>query len=169
MEYRIFGCKTNKYFTEKWLAAPGFSEKPGIFVASCVVTAEAKRKWVRFVKRAAAELPPEGKIYVSGCGSIVGGRVSDEFFDAYPELSDIREKIELLPEEPENPDSGALPRSVVRSDGAVSAELRASEREPFSRKTSLKIPRTPIFSRQYLVIQTGCDNRCTFCLTVAAR
>ena len=65
MEYRIFGCKTNKYFTDKWLSSPDFSSKPGIFVASCVVTENAKKKWRRFVKKAAAELPENGKIYLS--------------------------------------------------------------------------------------------------------
>lgn len=142
MDYRVFGCKTNKYFTEKWLAVPGFSDKPGIFVASCVVTAEAKRKWLKFVRRAVSELPSGGKIYLSGCGSIKGGEVSSQFYDDYPELVPYRDSIELLPEAP----SQTSDAPAVRTEG--------------KRLT---------YARQYLVIQTGCDNLCTFCLTVTAR
>ncbi len=156
MEYRIFGCKTNKYFTDKWMAAPGFASKPGIFVASCVVTENAKRKWKRFVKKAVLELPEGGKVYISGCGSISEGKVSDRFYDEYPDLSPFREKIELLGEDPDDvpgfpqKKSGNTPSDRLRSLGAA-------------------LSKSNLFTRKYSVIQTGCDNRCTFCLTVAAR
>lgn len=42
---------------EKWFSDPDFVAKPGIFVASCIVTDEAKKKWVRFVRKAAKDLP----------------------------------------------------------------------------------------------------------------
>lgn len=156
MEYRIFGCKTNKYFTDKWMASPGFASKPGIFVASCVVTENAKRKWKRFVKKAAGELEEGGKVYLSGCGSISEGKVSDRFYEEYPDLFPFRDKIELLGEDPG--DSAAFsPKSPVTTP---------AERV---RSLSMALSKSNLFTRKYSVVQTGCDNRCTFCLTVAAR
>lgn len=158
MEYRIFGCKTNKYFTDKWLSDPDFASKPGIFVASCVVTENAKRKWKRFVKKAAGELADGGKIYLSGCGSLSDGKVSGQFYEEYPELRAFRERIELLPE-----DSDDVPEYARRGDRR---KLTPAER---IRTLSSSLAKSNLFTRKYSVIQTGCDNLCTFCLTVAAR
>lgn len=193
MEYRIFGCKTNKYFTDKWLSRPDFSSKSGIFVASCVVTENAKRKWKRFVKKAAADLPEGGKIYLSGCGSLTEGKVSDRFYEEYPDLAPLRDKIELLAEDPddaeggfrrdhphddaeksENPDErvpslgGTLERTGMNKR-AEAVENR--KKSPSERVLSLKaaLSKSNLFTRKYSVVQTGCDNLCTFCLTVAAR
>jgi tRNA A37 methylthiotransferase MiaB len=156
MEYRIFGCKTNKYFTDKWMAAPGFASKPGIFVASCVVTENAKRKWKRFVKKAVGELEEGGKVYVSGCGSISEGKVSARFYEEYPDLFPFRDKIELLGEDP---------------DDSAPFSAKSSVTTPMERVRSLSVAlsKSNLFTRKYSVVQTGCDNRCTFCLTVAAR
>ena len=49
MEYKIFGCKVNKYYTDKWLNSEQLAGKTGIIIASCVVTDNAKRKWVKYV------------------------------------------------------------------------------------------------------------------------
>jgi tRNA A37 methylthiotransferase MiaB len=54
MQYKVFGCKVNKYYTDKWLNSEELREQNGLFIASCVVTDNAKKKWVKFVKR---ELP----------------------------------------------------------------------------------------------------------------
>ncbi|MDP3380805.1 MAG: hypothetical protein Q8S84_04725 [bacterium] len=81
MEYKIFGCKVNKYYTDEWLNSEYLKDKNGIFVASCVVTDNAKRKWLKFVKDIAKSetfttpltipLNKGGlnapKIYISGC------------------------------------------------------------------------------------------------------
>jgi MiaB/RimO family radical SAM methylthiotransferase len=171
MEYRIFGCKTNKYFTDKWLSSPDFSSKPGIFVASCVVTENAKRKWKRFVKKAAADLPEGGKIYLSGCGSLTEGKVSDRFYEEYPDLAPLRDKIELLAEDPDDVDGGFRwgHSHVGMNKHAEAVENR--KKSPSERVLSLKaaLSKSNLFTRKYSVVQTGCDNLCTFCLTVAAR
>lgn len=171
MEYRIFGCKTNKYFTDKWLASPDFSSKPGIFVASCVVTENAKRKWKKFVKKAAADLPEGGKIYLSGCGSLTEGKVSDRFYEEYPDLLPFRDRIELLAEDPD--DAGG---NFQRDHGHSGMNKRTEavenrKRSPSERLRSLSsaLSKSNLFTRKYSVVQTGCDNLCTFCLTVAAR
>ncbi|MDR2640146.1 MAG: hypothetical protein LBC61_02150 [Candidatus Peribacteria bacterium] len=36
-----------------------------MFVATCVVTDKAKKKWVKFVKEALKELKPQEKIFIS--------------------------------------------------------------------------------------------------------
>jgi hypothetical protein len=43
MQYKIFWCKVNKYYTDKWLNSEYLKDKQGIFIASCVVTDQAKR------------------------------------------------------------------------------------------------------------------------------
>ncbi len=48
MQYKIFWCKVNKYYTDEWLNSAYLKDKEGIFVASCVVTDQAKRKWIKF-------------------------------------------------------------------------------------------------------------------------
>lgn len=198
MEYRIFGCKTNKYFTDKWLASPDFSSKPGIFVASCVVTENAKRKWKRFVKKAAAELPEGGKIYLSGCGSLTEGKVTDRFYEEYPDLAPLRDKIELLAEDPDDAEGsfrrehhgetgrdsqetegGETDRKGGKADGSggktglnkrtEAVEMRKKSPSDRLRSLSAALSKANLFTRKYSVVQTGCDNLCTFCLTVAAR
>lgn len=51
MQYKIFGCKTNKYFTDQWAESSFLRDKKGVFVGSCIVTDKAKSKWIRFVKQ----------------------------------------------------------------------------------------------------------------------
>jgi len=58
MQYKIFGCKVNKYYTDEWLNSAYLKDKEGIFIASCVVTDQAKRKWIKFVKDVAKEIEP---------------------------------------------------------------------------------------------------------------
>ncbi|MDD2892087.1 MAG: radical SAM protein [Candidatus Gracilibacteria bacterium] len=154
MEYKIFGCKTNKYFTDKWAESPILSGKEGVFISSCVVTDKAKSKWVRFAKQKLKTLKKGEKIYLSGCGSLKEGDIDGDFYTIYPELIEFRDQIELLPEDPED----------------VKQEIETIT------KTSLKerlqkavITGTGLHTKKFIVIQTGCDNFCTFCLTVQAR
>lgn len=51
MQYKIFWCKVNKYYTDEWLNSAYLKDKEGIFVASCVVTDQAKENGLEFVKR----------------------------------------------------------------------------------------------------------------------
>ena len=102
MDYKVFGCKTNKYFAEKWLVHPHLSDKKGYFIASCVVTDKAKAKWVKHAKRKIPELKKDEKLYLSGCGNIRDGVVDPKFFEIYSELVDHRDQIEVLPEDPDD-------------------------------------------------------------------
>lgn len=67
---------------------------------------------------------------------------------------DFRDTIEILPEDPS--DFTLSPEDKKRM---METKLRSL------RNKSLK----QVFTRKYLVVQTGCDNFCTFCLTVQAR
>lgn len=154
MDYKVFGCKTNKYFAEKWLVHPHLSNKEGYFIASCVVTDKAKAKWVKHAKKKLPELKWQEKLYLSGCGNIRDGVVDPRFFEVYSELTPFREKIEILPEDPD--------------DFAMSSEEKKKMMMTKIRSLS-KLKGRELFTRKYMVIQTGCDNFCTFCLTVQAR
>ena len=100
MQYKVFGCKVNKYYTDRWLNSEYLRDKTGTFVASCVVTDSAKRKWLRFVKKEVQNLELPAKVYISGCGAFKDGKAQSNFFDIYPELWFAREKIEILDEAP---------------------------------------------------------------------
>lgn len=154
MQYKVFGCKTNKYFAEKWLVHTHLSDKSGYFIASCVVTDKAKSKWVKHAQRKLPELKNDEKLYLSGCGNIRNGVVDPRFFEVYSELENYRDMIEILPEDPD--------------DFLITAE----EKKEIMRtkiRSLRKIAGKELFTRKYMVIQTGCDNFCTFCLTVQAR
>jgi tRNA A37 methylthiotransferase MiaB len=49
MEVKIFGCRFNKYYAQKW--ANFLIKKDGILIASCAVTDNAKRKFIKEVKQ----------------------------------------------------------------------------------------------------------------------
>ncbi len=154
MQYKVFGCKTNKYFAEKWLVHPHLSDKKGYFIASCVVTDKAKAKWVKHAQRKLPELKDDEKIYLSGCGNIRDGVVDPRFFEVYSELENYRDMIEILPEDPDD-------------FGQTSEEKRIMMHTKI--RSLKKLVGKELFTRKYMVIQTGCDNFCTFCLTVQAR
>lgn len=153
MDYKVFGCKTNKYFAEKWLAHPHLEDKKWYFIASCVVTDRAKAKWVKHAIKKLKTLKNDEKLFLSGCGNIRDWVVDPKFFEIYHELLNFQDKIEILPEDP--------------SDFVMSEEEKKKMMQTKIR--SLRAVKKQIFTRKYLVIQTGCDNFCTFCLTVQAR
>lgn len=143
MHYKIFWCKTNKYFTEKWLNSNELADKKGIFVASCIVTDKAKSKWIKFVKDTISNFEnDEEKIYLSWCWTIKNWELDEDFYKKYPELSEFKDKIMLLKEKPEK----EISKDKIR-----------------------QIRERKIYTRKYLVIQNWCDNYCTFCLTIQAR
>ncbi|MFK7779599.1 MAG: radical SAM protein [Candidatus Gracilibacteria bacterium] len=144
MDTKIFGCKVNKYYTDKWLNSSFLEGKKGIFIASCVVTDKAKRKWLKFVKDTAKNLKndlgaagPCDKIFISGCGAFKDGKVQNDFYDLYPEIKYLEDKIVLLNEDP-----GKIKK--------------------------LKLPKN-LYTKKFVLIQGGCDSFCSFCLTVKKR
>lgn len=143
MQYKIFGCKTNKYYTEKWLNTEFMKNKTGIFVASCIVTDNAKSKWIKFIIDKINNFENlEDKIYLSGCWPIKLGKLREDFFLNYKELESYKDKIILLWEDP--------------------------TKEWFTNKIA-ELKKSNLTTRKYIIIQNGCDNYCTFCTTIQAR
>ena len=142
MPYKIFGCKVNKYFLNQRLDY--FSRiwnnlNDTLLIASCVVTDRAKNKWVREVKHAIQQWL---KVAITWCGSFSRWNLvtDSEFYSIYPELKQYSDKITLLPESP--------------------------SKNWFEYKIWWK---SSVYTKHFLIVQNGCDNHCSFCLTVAKR
>lgn len=92
---KIFGCKTNKFYAENWLQSGELAQADGIFVVSCVVTDQAKSRWIKYITKIleSNELGQGEKIYLSGCGTLQDGKLDPEFWTKYPQLNNFKNKI----------------------------------------------------------------------------
>ncbi len=147
MNYKIFGCKVNKFFANKWLVyfrkyKPEFFEWKNILIASCVVTDRAKKKWIKEVLN---WLKSGYKVFLTGCGAFQKWEVMDydKFFSIYPELKDYKLNLVLLWEDPQN-------QYDVKIDLSDLIENQ-------------------IYTKKFIVVQSWCDTWCTFCLTIYKR
>lgn len=118
------------------------------------MTDRAKAKWVKHAIKILKKLESSQVLFLSGCGNIRDGVIDPKFFEVYHELVPYRTQIELLPEDPQDytvtsEERKRMMQTKVRSLGGI-----------LGKRT---------FTRKHMVIQTGCDNFCTFCLTVQAR
>ncbi len=142
MEYSIFGCRLNKYYLNQWLDYFRHHNVAdnSYMLATCEVTDRAKQKRVKLAKKKLSEWY---HLYITGCGSLKRGKTIsiDRFYELYPELYSFSDFITLLPEQPSN------------------VEFRVQNSEW----------RKNIYTKSFIVIQTGCDNYCSFCLTVHKR
>lgn len=148
MKYKVFWCKVNKYYTDEWLNSRYLQDKSGVFIASCVVTDNAKKKWIKFVKSEIPNLKENEKIYISWCWAFKDWELQENFYLIYPDLKEFENKIEILPEKP-FPVVPLLDK--VRLDG------------------KLKLPKLNLTTKKFLLIQGWCDSFCTFCLSVIKR
>ncbi|PZM85763.1 MAG: hypothetical protein DLD55_06065 [candidate division SR1 bacterium] len=145
MQHKVYGCKVNKFYLNKRIAhleATNQVHENLFLVATCVVTDRAKMKWVKEI----IEQAKLGKqILIAGCGSITKGKATERsaFFTYYPELQPYQEQITLLAEDPLEEES----------------ELAFS----------FKMPGQKLWTKNYVIIQNGCDNHCSFCLTIFKR
>lgn len=147
MKYKVFWCKVNKYYTDEWLNSEYLWDKSGIFIASCVVTDNAKKKWIKFIKQEIPNLTWMEKLYISWCGAFTNGNENNDFFSIYPELWEYKEKIEILPEKP-------------YTEKKISV---------WTEKISQLKTKLNLTTKKFLLIQWWCDSFCTFCLTVIKR
>jgi len=147
MRYKIFGCKVNKYYTDEWLNSDYLKDKEGVFIASCVVTDKAKKKWVTFLKQELTKLKTWEKIFLTGCGALEKWETNQKFFEVYADLNPYKDQIELLSESP-----------------------RQNKKDWKSRLSTLPIKSLPsVYTKKFIVIQWGCDSFCSFCLTLQKR
>jgi tRNA A37 methylthiotransferase MiaB len=154
MQYKVFGCKVNKYYTDRWLNSDYLSDKTGTFVASCVVTDSAKRKWVRFVKKEVENISENGKIYISGCGAFKDGKAQNNFFNIYPDLAPFKDKVEVLDEAPaEDSEKQSLREDEKKEmhQDFVKSENKTKPKIDLSKLRAAQ--QTQIYTRKYLLIQ----------------
>lgn len=167
MDYKIFGCKVNKYYLNKWLNY--FSKMPplsssskqintkletkgievedinteNILIATCVVTDRAKNK---FIKETLKQISSWKHIYLTGCAAFDNGKkmTEEKFYKTYPELKTFQNKITLLWEEPERNDTRKIWTQKFKDTANI-------------------------YTKKFIVIQNWCDNYCSFCLTIHKR
>jgi len=147
MKYKIFGCKVNKYFTDKWINSDYLKDKSWIFISSCVVTDKAKKKWIRFVKTTAKSLELGEKMFISWCWAFEKWKIQKNFFEIYPEIKYLEDRIKILWETPKKP------------------EILWEKKIKITRKENIK----NIYTKKFVLIQWWCDSHCTYCLTVLKR
>ncbi len=160
MEYKVFGCKVNKYYTDKWLNSEKLKNENWIFVASCVVTDNAKRKWIKFVKDSFKEFSGEKKMFISWCWAFKDWRAQEDFFELYPELTEYKWRIMILWEDPDEIDTDI---SSKTTQTAKQKQISKSKIKNIGSKLS------GIYTKKFVLIQWWCDSFCTFCLTVIKR
>lgn len=164
MQFKIFWCKVNKYYTEEWLKSEYLKDKNGIFVASCVVTDNAKRKWLKFVKDEIKNLEDSEFIFISWCWAFKKWEAQSDFFEIYPELKEFEGKIIILWEKPEE--------LKLEIDNQTKKEEKKENigNENFHSLSKNKLKSLPqIYTKKFLLIQGWCNSFCTFCLTVQKR
>lgn len=140
MQYKIFGCKVNKFYINKrlwYFDQNNLSKDQNYLIATCVVTDRAKNKRLKDVIK---NLEAWKKIYMTWCWVFDKWKLidSEKFYAIYPELKKFQNQIFLIWEDP------------------------WKEFKSESNKTSL-------YTKKFILIQNGCDNFCTFCLTIMKR
>ncbi len=97
MEIKIFWCRFNKYYAQKW--ASFLNNQDWILIASCAVTDNAKKKFIKEVKQ---QIKKWKKVYLTWCWAFYKDWEikPDWFYLAYPSLYDYKNNIVLLPENP---------------------------------------------------------------------
>ena len=112
-------------------------------IATCVVTDRAKDK---FLKETQIQLAEWKHVYLTWCAVFDEWKKMDEekFYSIYPQLAEFRKNITLLSEEPERDDTREI-------------------------KTHQFKENANIYTKNFIVIQNGCDSHCSFCLTVQKR
>ena len=157
MQFKIFWCKVNKYYTDEWLKSEYLKDKNGIFVASCVVTDKAKRKWIKFVKDEVKKLEWDDKRFISWCWAFKKWEAQDDFFDIYPELKEFEWKIVILWEKPEE----------LKLE--IDSKTKKEEKKKVDFSKLKNFTQKQIYTKKFLLIQWWCNSFCTFCLTVQKR
>lgn len=151
MEHSIFWCKVNKFYLNKWLwyfSQRGFDETNAHLMATCVVTDRAKWKWVKAAKKL---LKQWKDVYLTWCGAFEKWEAMDyeKFYGIYPSLRQWHKQLTLLGEDP-----------------AQQTDLWTIWEYELNREMEQSVN---LYTKKFIVIQSGCDTFCTFCLTIYKR
>lgn len=140
MQYKIFGCKVNKFYINKrlwYFDQNNLNEDSNYLLATCVVTDRAKNKRLKDVIK---NLEAWKKIYMTWCWVFDKWKLidSEKFYAIYPELKKFNNQIFLIWEDP-------------------------------WKEFKSEWTKTSLYTKKFILIQNGCDNFCTFCLTIMKR
>ncbi len=190
MQYKIFWCKVNKYYTDKWLNSSYLKDKQGIFVASCVVTDQAKRKWIKFIKDIFKEYKDlniwfsEWKL--SESQSMIGWvfdwaksniksennknwKVYISWCWAFKDWRAQEDFFELYPELKEFEEKiKILGEDPEEKKLEWKKQINFAKLSPLLQKKGTK-DEVQIYTKKFILIQGWCDSFCSFCLTVQKR
>ena len=139
MEYSVFGCRLNKYYLNQWLNY--FSDQKLLEKSYLITTCEVTdRAKQKWIKLAKKKLTDDHHLYLTGCGTLKrGNKIETEKF--YALYPELRAFADHITLLPESPESVSSSEYWVQS----------------------------VWTKKYVVIQHGCDNYCSFCLTVLKR
>jgi len=151
MEIKIFWCRFNKYYAQKW-ANFLWKKENSILIASCAVTDNAKKKFIKEIKQ---QVKKWKHIFLTWCGAFVKNWEIDVdwFYSTYPELKEFKNKITLLPENPDN------------YSKSLSSQNFFSDLKSLQTSNSSDL----MYTKGFVIVQLGCDSHCTFCITVKKR
>lgn len=156
MDYKIFGCKVNKFYLSKWLSyfnRQNFSVENKVIISTCVVTDRAKSKWLKEAKTILNEWK---EVLITWCGNLDKWWIIDydNFYNIYPELKDFKNKITLLPEDPADANEMIW---IWEYDLNQDFNIVWEDED------------VQLYTKKFIVIQNWCDTNCTFCLTIKKR
>ncbi|CAN5189933.1 tRNA (N(6)-L-threonylcarbamoyladenosine(37)-C(2))-methylthiotransferase MtaB [soil metagenome] len=147
-EIITLGCRLN--IAESAAMAEAATDQADlIIVNSCAVTAEAVRQ-TRQAIRKARRRRPDARILVTGCAA----QTEPAMFAAMPEVDRVLGNQEKLLGTNSFAAAGRrLQVADIMADGPMDRDAAPHRASAFSDRT-----------RGFVVVQNGCDHRCTFCI-----
>ena len=147
VEIVTFGCRLNTLESEVMRRHARAAALEGtVIVHTCAVTVEAERQARQAIRRLRRQRPGS-RIVVTGCGV----QVAPGGFAAMPEVDHLIGNAEKLRRATWAGLAGAAPRVQVGDIMAV-RDVAQQPLDGLDRRT-----------RAFLLVQQGCDHRCTFC------
>ena len=165
ISFITLGCKVNQYETDYmaqslldngYLRTDLTADTDFVIINSCTVTNEADRKTRQMIRRA-KRTAPDAKIIVTGCLSQVSPELILPEVD-YQAGNRAKTNMPQILESLENAETKAPP--VFKKPDAY--WLRKKE-------LNMVLKRPGNQTRQYLMVQEGCDRGCTYCKIFHAR
>ncbi|MBU1238107.1 MiaB/RimO family radical SAM methylthiotransferase [Myxococcota bacterium] len=144
VSFYTLGCRVNQYETRRWMAqlpeeiaiVPITQTADIVVINSCLVTSQAERDTRQIIHRARRS-NPEATIITTGC-----------YVDLHDDTGEIEPGMVIFSRE----EKDQIPAFILRHLGIEYSGPR--ELPGFA----------PAASRPPLLIQTGCDKRCAYCI-----
>jgi threonylcarbamoyladenosine tRNA methylthiotransferase MtaB len=141
MKYKIFWCKVNKFYINKrlWFFENHSPSSDQNYLIATCVVTDRAKN--KRLKDVQKNLQEGKHIHITWCGVFDKWKLIDweKFYSIYPELREFEKQIFLLPQEPQH--------------------------------WNIPTPKqwNNLYTKKFILIQNGCDNFCTFCLTIMKR